>query len=51
MGVADDLDLCASCGEDLSGVDSLVEEGGKKFCSEECADEYEETEGEVCEFC
>lgn len=51
MGVADDLDLCAHCGKDLSKVDEVVEEEGREFCSGECAEEYEGTEGEVCEFC
>ena len=36
---------CAYCGEEVDEVEGL-EQDGRTFCSEECADEYEEDEGD-----
>lgn len=52
---------CAQCGRDLDEVDDVVKEGGKKFCSPDHTDTFQEQHGEgdhnteedyeVCEFC
>lgn len=52
---------CAQCGKRLENVDEVVERKGKKFCSEDHADAFQEQHGEgdhnteedydVCEFC
>lgn len=52
---------CAQCGTDLEDADDVVKQGGKKFCSQDHADTFEEEHGEgdhnteddadVCEFC
>lgn len=59
MGLLSKSKKCAQCGKELE--DDVVEENGKKFCSQEHADQFVEEHGEgdhnteedrdVCEFC
>jgi hypothetical protein len=60
MGLLSGSKECAQCGKDLEDVD-VVKQGGKKFCSQDHADAFQEEHGEgdhnteedrdVCEFC
>lgn len=61
MGLLSGSKKCAQCGTDLEDADDVVKQGGKKFCSQDHADEFQEQHGEgdhnteedkdVCEFC
>ncbi|MDY6770354.1 MAG: hypothetical protein SV186_00180 [Candidatus Nanohaloarchaea archaeon] len=61
MGLLSGSKKCAQCGKDLSDVEDVVEQGGKKFCSKDHAETFEEEHSaddhddeedrDVCEFC